>query len=226
MAGNCGVQSSCSKSFLCRDPKSSDDFSLMDTSSPLWNFLWNSCSRKSSLLWRQSWVLMVPCSQCHDGVWSLPLPRLSWEIYSLIHLREIANKFLLASRNTGHAPDKHIWLKTQVLTWEGKLFKKARWPICWETLQTGGGIHLEIAIPPYLWNNAVSDDFKSFSWCTFWTSWHPLVSHFLLFRPSIEYYCRCRPFIQGLLITAQELSSYLHSVDASLFTTFDVHKTH
>lgn len=40
VAGNCGVQSSCSKSFLCIDPKSSDDFSLMDTSSPLWNLLW------------------------------------------------------------------------------------------------------------------------------------------------------------------------------------------
>lgn len=51
-----------------------------------------------------------------------------------------------------------------------------------------------------------------------------LPSHFLLLRPSTEHYCPSRPFIQGLLITAQELSSYLHSVDASLFTTFDVHK--
>lgn len=51
-----------------------------------------------------------------------------------------------------------------------------------------------------------------------------LLCHFLLFRPSTEHHCPSRPFIQGLLITAQELSSYLHSVDASLFTTFDVHK--
>lgn len=169
---------------------------------------------------------MAPCSQHHDGVWSLPLPRLSWEIYSLIHLGDAANKFLLASCNTGRAPDKHICLKTQVSAWEKKLFKKARWPICQESPQTGRVFHLQIVILLYLWNNAASDNFKSFSWCTFWTSWYPLVSHFLLFRPSTEYYCRCRPFIQGLLITAQELSSYLHSVDASLFTTFDVHKTH
>lgn len=45
VVGNCGVQSSCSKSFLCiwlrviLGPKSSDDFSPMGTTSPLWNLL-------------------------------------------------------------------------------------------------------------------------------------------------------------------------------------------
>lgn len=41
---------------------------------------------------------------------------LSCKINSLIRLGDATNKFLLASRNAGHALDKHIWLKTKVAT--------------------------------------------------------------------------------------------------------------
>lgn len=165
VVGNCGVQSSCSKSFLCiwlseiLGPRSSDDFSPTDTTSPLWNLLLG--IREILPLGKAAFygtgagepldvVRDGTRSQCHDGVWSLPVPSLSWQIYSLLHLGDAANKFLLASCNTGHAPDKHIWLKPQVSTWEKNRFKKARWPICWETLQTGGGISLGNCHSPVL----------------------------------------------------------------------------
>lgn len=67
-------------------PKSSDDFSPMDTTSPPWNLLLGISEilplGKAAFYGDGAggpWMFggLAPCSQCHDGVWSLPLPRLS-----------------------------------------------------------------------------------------------------------------------------------------------------